>query len=51
MEKINKETYVEIAKKIIKAYEKYDSEQEKKRKNDTTVDRERTGERRYQRRG
>ena len=41
----------QLVQKIIQAYEKYDSEQEKKRKNDTSVDRERTGERRYQRRG
>ena len=39
-----------LVQKIIKAYEKYDSEQEKKRRNDTTSDRERTGERRNYRR-
>lgn len=39
-----------LVQKIIKAYEKYDNEQEKKRRNDTTSDRERTGERRNYRR-
>lgn len=39
-----------LVQKIIKAYEKYDSEQEKKRRNDTTSDRERSGERRNYRR-
>ncbi len=39
-----------LVQQIIKAYEKYDNEQEKKRRNDTTSDRERTGERRNYRR-
>ncbi len=39
-----------LVQKIIKAYEKYDNEQEKRRKNDKTFDRERTGERRANRR-
>lgn len=39
-----------LVMKIIKAYEKYDIEQEKKKKNDTAVDRERTRERRNTRR-
>lgn len=34
-----------LVQKIIKAYEKYDNEQEKKRRNDRTADRERSGER------
>lgn len=39
-----------LVQKIIKAYEKYDNEQEKRRRNDTSIDRERTGERRNNRR-
>ena len=39
-----------LVQKIIKAYEKYDNEQEKRKKNDKTAHRERTGERRTNRR-
>ncbi len=39
-----------LVQKIIKAYEKYDNEQEKRKKNDKTAHRERTGERRNNRR-
>lgn len=39
-----------LVQKIIKAYEKYDNEQERKRKNDTSFDRERASERRNYRR-
>ncbi|MBQ8636578.1 MAG: PhoH family protein [Clostridia bacterium] len=39
-----------LVQKIIKAYEKYDNEQEKRKKNDKTAHRERTGERRINRR-
>lgn len=39
-----------LVQRIIKAYEKYDNEQEKRKKNDTASDRERTGERRAYRR-
>lgn len=39
-----------LVQKIIKAYEKYDNEQEKRKKNDKIAHRERTGERRNNRR-
>lgn len=39
-----------LVQKIIKAYEKYDNEQEKRKKNDKTAHRERTEERRNHRR-
>ncbi len=39
-----------LVQRIIKAYEKYDNEREKRKKNDTDFDRERTGERRNYRR-